>query len=100
MIVEIHIPQDDRDAFVHCFRNFGEDVYRALRDKYEVSIREIDAATDTFIMREVTESHIQEVKKIIRKIADQNYFGDTLILRISDADHGLVRTLRVPQPKR
>ena len=34
---------------VHAFRNFGEDVYRALRDGYAVSIDEIEPQHKSFI---------------------------------------------------
>ena len=33
------------------FRNFGEDVYRALRNECDVSIQEIDASISEFHLR-------------------------------------------------
>src|SRR5258705_1300095 len=40
------ISEPPTEVAVHRFRNFGEDVYRALRDRYSVNLGEIDASTD------------------------------------------------------
>jgi hypothetical protein len=49
---------------VHQFRNFGEDVYRALRNECEVSIQEIDTSTIEFHLRGI---HKREVRSIAAK---------------------------------
>ena len=41
-ILKIYLTKPSPDL-VHQWRNFGEDVYRALRDECDVSIEEIDA---------------------------------------------------------
>ena len=50
-IVIKHLMRDD--TAVHRFRNFGDDVYRALQTekRIEVSIEEIDCCTDCFEVR-------------------------------------------------
>jgi hypothetical protein len=39
--------------FVHQFRNFGEDVYRDLKEECTMSIDEIDASTSVFYVRDL-----------------------------------------------
>jgi hypothetical protein len=50
---------------VHRFRNFGEDIYRALRDQCSVSIDEIDAAKTSFLIRDVHKRNVRRISKII-----------------------------------
>ena len=52
---------------VHRFRNFGEDIYRALRDQCSVSINEIDAATTSFLVRDIHKRDVRRISKIIRE---------------------------------
>jgi hypothetical protein len=56
---------------VHWFRNFGEDVYRALRDECEVSIREIDASTSEFYIRGIHKREVRTVAAKVRKIIEK-----------------------------
>jgi hypothetical protein len=54
---------------VHEFRNFGEDVYRALRQDCEISLQEIDASTSEFHLRRIPTRHIHAFAAKIREIA-------------------------------
>jgi hypothetical protein len=56
---------------VHEFRNFGEDVYRALRDDYAVSIDEIDASTCEFSLREIPKREVRTVAARVRKVGER-----------------------------
>lgn len=81
MELEIYIPDDGSDDFVHRFRNFGEDIYRDLRDTYSVSIYEIDASTDHFRIRKIPKDKIAELTNIIMGIARLNFFDNTIELK-------------------
>lgn len=51
--IQIQISDEPTSDVVHRFRNFGEDVYRALRDTCTVSIEEIDASSTSFVVRDI-----------------------------------------------
>lgn len=55
--------------FLHQFRNFGEDVYRDLRNECSVSIEEIDAATTIFYVRDLRAKFVRTAAARVRKIA-------------------------------
>ncbi len=57
------------DEFLHQFRNFGEDVYRDLKEECAVSIEEIDAATSTFYIRELKTKFVRSAAARVRQIA-------------------------------
>ncbi len=77
----IEIPNDNKDAFVHRFRNFGEDVYRALRDKCDISIDEIDASTTNFTIRSITDGLLPSINEALETIAKEHFFNDNLIIK-------------------
>ena len=60
---------------IHRFRNFGEDVYTAFRDRYAVDISEIDASTTWFHVRKVHRRDLRSVSKAIMRIAATHYFA-------------------------
>lgn len=60
-----------RPDLVHEFRNFGEDVYRALRDSYAVSIQEIDGSARYFHVREIPKREVRTVAAKVRKVAER-----------------------------
>jgi len=57
---------------IHRFRNFGEDVYRALRYDCDVSIQEIDASTSEFYLREIHKREVRTIAAKVRKIIDKH----------------------------
>jgi hypothetical protein len=66
--LKIHLTNASPDL-IHDFRNFGEDVYRALRDDYTISIAEIDASTREFHVREIPKREVRTVATKIGKLA-------------------------------
>jgi hypothetical protein len=67
--VELTMPSAE---FLHQFRNFGEDVYRDLRDECSVSIAEIDAATSVFFVRDLHAKFVRSAAARVRKIASKH----------------------------
>lgn len=55
----------------HRFRNFGEDVYRALRDTCSVSIEEIDVSTTSFTIRDLPRSDLGTVTQTIKRLLER-----------------------------
>src|SRR6266480_3627351 len=51
--IKIEISGPPTSEVIHRFRNFGEDIYRLLRDTCSVDIDEIDAATSSFVVRDI-----------------------------------------------
>jgi hypothetical protein len=84
MIVEI--PNDGRWDFVHRFRNFGEDVFRALRDSCSVDIHEIDASTSQFSVRQIPEEKTSQVCNTIQRIAEKHFFAEKIKLTTKDTE--------------
>lgn len=80
--IRIELNEPDPDL-VHRFQNFGEDVYRALRDRCSVSIDEIDHATHAFHVRDIPRRDIGLVVDTIRReIRRHRFEGSTRMVRI------------------
>ena len=63
---------------VHQWRNFGEDVYRELRDECEVSIDEIDASTSEFFLRGIHKRELLTTIAKVRKIAEKSMMSEII----------------------
>ncbi len=68
-VLRVHLTNATGDL-VHEFRNFGEDVYRAMRDDYGVSIDEIDASISEFHLRNIPTRKVRTIAAQVRKIAE------------------------------
>jgi hypothetical protein len=75
--IQLSAPSPD---LVHSFRNFGEDVYRALSRECEVSLAEIDASTSTFHIREIPVRFVQEATTKIKKVAAKHALSDQIMV--------------------
>jgi hypothetical protein len=72
--LRIEISDEPSQDIVHRFRNFGEDIYRAFRERYSVSLEEIDASTTHFHIREIRRRHLRSVtREILRMAAEHNF---------------------------
>ena len=78
--IKIQISDEPTSEVVHRFRNFGEDIYRALRDSCNVSIHEIDRATTSFMVRDVKAPDVVDVTQIIHRELRRHFFDTTAIL--------------------
>ena len=65
--IRIAVSDAPTPEVIHRFRNFGEDIYRALRDQCSVSIDEIDAATTSFLVRDIHKRDVRRISKIIQE---------------------------------
>jgi hypothetical protein len=72
--VRIQISDDPTPDVLQRFRNFGEDVYRALAEKCSVSIEEIDAATTSFVIRNIRRQDLGVVTQLIKNQLRQHNF--------------------------
>jgi hypothetical protein len=66
--LKVHLTNASPDL-VHEFRNFGEDVYRVLRDECSVSIEEIDTSTRDFHLREIPKREVRTIAAKVYKLA-------------------------------
>jgi len=82
--VDLTAPSPD---LVHQWRNFGEDVYRALREECEVSIDEIDASTNEFFLRGIHTQELRTITARVRKIAEKNLMSQIISVREITDDH-------------
>jgi hypothetical protein len=64
LVVKLTAPSPN---LVHWFHNFGEDVYRALRDECEISIQEIDTSTSEFHIRGIHKRQVRSIAAKVRK---------------------------------
>jgi hypothetical protein len=70
--VELTVPDAlSVQGLVHNFQNFGEDVYRALRDECDVSLHEIDHFTGAFHLRGLPKREVRTVAAKVRKILEK-----------------------------
>jgi hypothetical protein len=75
--LRVQIADEPSDTIVHRFRNFGEDVYRALKDRCAIDIEEIDRSTTSFLVREVHAREAQSISRQVLTIAQRHGFGAT-----------------------
>ena len=68
--VQLAVPSPD---LVHQFRNFGEDVYRDLREECQVSIQEIDVSNNEFHLCEIPKREVRTIIARVRKIIEKRY---------------------------
>lgn len=68
------------DAWLHRFRNFGEEVYVRLRDSHAVSIEEIDSATDTFHVRAVPADRVATVADVLMTMLRTHHLDDSVVV--------------------
>ena len=77
--VTIVAQPEAEESWLHRFRNFGEEVYVQLRDRYAVSIEEIDAAVDTFHVRDIPDAEAETVAATVRRILGDHHLDDSVI---------------------
>jgi hypothetical protein len=69
----------ERDArsLMHRVRNLGEDLYRACRDDgwAEISLEEVDRATDRLTVRVLSAKHVRRVATMIEKLLAEHLFA-------------------------
>ena len=76
--LQIEVPDDGRETFVHCFRNFGEDVWSKLRNECSVSLQEVDASTTSFCIRDIKQTEVYRISACILEIANKHFFSETI----------------------
>lgn len=68
---------------IHRFRNFGEDIYRLLRETCSVDIDEIDAATSSFVVRDIHKRDLGVVTQTIKQELKRHHFdGSGTLVRL------------------
>ncbi len=67
------------------FQNFGEDVYRALRNQCEISIEEIDHFAGAFHLRGIDKRDVRTIAADVRKILEKHHgLTDVKIYEVLD----------------
>ena len=56
------------------FQNFGEDVYRALRDECDISIGEIDHFSGAFHLRGLHKREVRTTAAKVRKFLEKHHW--------------------------
>jgi hypothetical protein len=70
------------------FQNFGEDVYRKLRDECDVSLHEIDHFVGAFHLRGLHKRDVRTMTAKVRKILEKYHALTAVeIYEISDDDN-------------
>jgi hypothetical protein len=84
--VELAVPNAlSVDGLVSIFQNFGEDVYRALRDECDISLDEIDHFTGAFHLRGLHKRDVRTVATKVRKILEKYHrLTDVKIFEVPD----------------
>jgi len=86
--IRIELVYDPHGERIHQFRNFGEDVYRALSGLASVDIAEIDAAIDCFYIRDIRKQQLGTVTKILNRLTRKHGFHDLVSVQRTDLDGG------------
>ena len=84
--VELAVPDAlSVDGLVPHFQNFGEDVYRALRDECDVSIDEIDHFNGAFHLRGLHKREVRTIAAKVRKILEKHHWlTDVKVYELAD----------------
>jgi len=78
--IRIEISDAPTPEVIHRFRNFGEDVCRSLRDTCAVSLEEIDAATTSFVVRDIHKRDLGMTTQTIRRELKRHNFDQSASL--------------------
>ena len=76
-VLNIQISNPPTPEVVHRFRNFGEDVWGDLKETCDVSLDEIDRATNKFTVRGVRKREVRTVTKMLQAAIKKHGFEDT-----------------------
>jgi hypothetical protein len=98
MVIRIVGQTEPERAWLHRFRNFGEAVYVALRDHYAVSIDEIDAAIDTFSIRDVPPERVAELSDTLTRMLREHYLDSSVFLLPLDVEREALMVVLVIDP--
>jgi hypothetical protein len=72
---------DPQFEMLHQFRNFGEDVYRALKEFCPISLlQEVDRATSSFVVRGIRRQDIGTVTDAIKRVIRHYRWEDMIRL--------------------
>jgi hypothetical protein len=84
--VELSVPNAlSVQGLVSSFQNFGEDVYRALRDECDISIAEIDHFAGAFHLRRLHKRDVRSIIAKVRKLLEKHHgLTDVKIYEIQD----------------
>ena len=81
--IKIMISDLPTSEVIHRFRNFGEDIFRLLRDTCSVNIEEIDRATDSFVVRGIHTRDLGLVTQTIkRELKKHRFDGSASLVRL------------------
>jgi hypothetical protein len=78
--LKITISDAPTSEVIHRFHNFGEDVYRALHETCSVSIEEIDASINSFIIRDIRRNDLGTITQVIKRELKRHHFDQTATL--------------------
>jgi hypothetical protein len=67
-------------SWLHRFRNFGEEVYVELRDSVTIDIKEIDAATDVFHVKDVQRERLADVTDVLTQILRKHHLQESVFI--------------------
>ena len=81
--IKIMISDLPTSDVIHRFHNFGEDIFRLLRDTCSVSISEIDTATNSFVVRDIRRRDLGQVTQTIKRELNKHHFdGSATLVRL------------------
>ncbi len=78
--IKIMISDPPNSEVIHRFRNFGEDIFRLLKDTCSVNIEEIDRATDRFVVRDIHRRDLGLVTLTIKRALKRHHFDNSASL--------------------
>ena len=70
--IQLERPEDV--GVIHRFKNFGEEVYREFCDTWTVSLEEIDAASSSFLVRDIKRRQLSRTRKRLTELIDKHGF--------------------------
>jgi hypothetical protein len=87
ILIRFDWPPGDENGYIHEMRNFGEDIWRTLDlDKWaEISIEEVDRASDLLTVTVFSPRHVHRVATIIDKRLRKYRLADYATVSVSRA---------------
>ena len=67
--------------WVHRFRNFGEDVWRELKEESDLTIGEIDSSISSFEVHGLKSRRVGRAKQVLGRLIDCHGFAGELEVR-------------------
>ena len=80
LLIKSKFDEQPAASWIHRFRNFGEDVWRALESECDLSLDDVDRSIASIEIRGLKAKRIGRAKQTLRSLISSHGFDDDLLI--------------------